>query len=87
MADDTRDLTAAELQDLAVRNGRCPYCGRRAEDDEDKLFKELRENAASASSRANRLEQQVENLKDERDQLKVRNADLRGDIKELKTGG
>jgi hypothetical protein len=84
MADDTRDLTVAELQVLAVQNGRCPHCGRRAEDDEDRLFKELREQAASALSRADKAEAKAERLADERDQLKVRNADLRADNKQLR---
>lgn len=87
MAEKTRDLTVDELQTLAVKNGRCPHCGRRAEDDEDRLFKQLREDAAAANGRADRLEQQVESLKEERDGLKVRNADLRADNKELRADG
>lgn len=83
---ETRDLTADELALLAVDNGRCPACGRRSEDDEHKLFKQLRDDAAKANARADKADAQVEKLKEERDQLKVRNADLRAENAELKRG-
>ena len=85
MADqETSTLSDADLQRMAVAEGRCPYCGRRNEDDEHKLFKELREGIANANTQRDRAEQRLEKTKEERDQLKVRNADLRADNKELR---
>jgi chromosome segregation ATPase len=85
---DTYTLEEAygHLQDTATNAGRCPSCGRRHSDDEAKLFADMRDELATANALADRLGQQVESLKEERDQLKVRNADLRGQVKDLRAG-
>lgn len=84
MADET--FTLDDLHELRVPDGRCPHCGRPSSADEGKVFKELRDELASATGRADRAEKQVENLKEERDGLKVRNADLRDQNRDLRAG-
>jgi chromosome segregation ATPase len=74
------------LQEIATNAGRCPHCGRRRSDDEAKLFDDLRDQAAKANDRADKLEAKLSGLKDENDSLKVRNADLRASNAELRQG-
>lgn len=82
----TLDEAFAELQSQTIGAGRCPHCGRRQDSEEAKLFKSLREDRASEADRANKAEAKIEKLGEERDVLKVRNADLRADNKELRAG-
>jgi chromosome segregation ATPase len=83
----TLDEAYVHLQEIATNAGRCPHCGRRHSDDEAKLFDDLRDQAAKANDRADKLEAQAATLRDERDGLKVRNADLRGELKALRADG
>jgi hypothetical protein len=88
MAEDkyTFDEAFAMFQKEATKGGRCPSCGRRDDSEEAKLFKALREDVSTANARADRAEAKVDKLTDERDALKVRNADLRAQNKELRAG-
>lgn len=87
MAQEPETFTIDELHLVRVPSGRCPTCGRPSNATEAKAFKELRDQAADANGKRERLEADANRLREERDQLKVRNADLRAENKELKTSG
>lgn len=83
----TLDEAYAHLLETATNAGRCPTCGRRHSDGEAKLFRELREQVVSVSDERDKLQQRVDKLRDDNDGLKVRNADLRAAVKDLRSDG
>lgn len=61
-------LTLEEAHDVvlasATAEGRCPYCGRRHDDDNDKLFKTLREEVATANTERDEAKKDLQEAQD-----------------------
>lgn len=59
----------AAIQATATQEGRCTQCGRRADDDEAKMFDELRDELAQARTERDTLRSSASAVEQERDAL------------------